>query len=210
MKRSIRTSLLAVAVSAVFAIPASAQIMTNSLPAGEALPVTWTAAAPVAPVPVNWGAEVYYTVTQPVTGLYTYWYKIIHTGNAGSQSLKSSTLDLSSSLVQVVGGEYQFGQYETAPTNGILSWAAEPVVPVDSPLRWSHLSLNFIGNTLTSGETIYLWLRSPYEPGDVVSITLQDGTIGQTRVVAPVPEPGSLLALGTGLIGLAGVLRRKA
>jgi len=40
-------------------------------------------------------------------------------------------------------------------------------------------------------------------------LTLADTTFSATGIASPIPEPGSLVLLGTGILGLAGVARRK-
>src|SRR5581483_529633 len=65
---------------------------------------------------------------------------------------------------------------------------------------------------LTAGETSYLLIvntnQTTWEDG---LFSLQDGATGNFNgfVPQPTPEPGSLALLGTGLLGFAGVARRK-
>lgn len=196
---------------------ASAQIKSVGLPEGESLPTEWVIASSPAPAPPTWSAVVSYQVTNPSPNVYTYWYKVEHTG-AGTgqglmmpppppQKLKSFSLDSDPLNFQIKGGIYQFGQYETWPGNQPgQSIAAEDVYNGDSSLRWSH----FAGfnqpyhNGLTAGETVVLWTRSELPPYGMSVFSLQNGYIAQTMVPTPaVPEPGSLLILGAGVAGLA-------
>lgn len=198
---------LAFALTMAVVAPVCAQITANALPPLEGLPAVWTPAAPVFPVPSQWAATVDYTATNPQPGVWTYWYRIQHAGGAvlPLQVLKSSTLNLDPAFVQMVGPTLQFGQFD--PGVG-QSWAAEALFPGDSTLRWSFSAVPGL-NALSPGETIYLWVRSPFGPGPMVNLTLQDGSIAQTKVLGPpVPEPVSLALVGIGLSAVA-ALRRK-
>lgn len=210
--KTIAKGLVCVAAVAL-AAPAFAQIVPNGLPPAEGLPGSWTAAAPIFPTPEKWSASVSWAITTPSPGISTYWYKVDHLGGGPLsppiQPLKSSTLDVDPMYVQVISGVYQFGSYELSPPNVAgQSWGADVVVSGDTSLRWS--TQGGIFNTLSSGETIYLWVRSD-KPAAMVNLTLQDGTIAQTKVPgpAPVPEPMSMALVGLGLAAIGG-LRRKA
>jgi len=206
--------LAALALLAV-ALPAGAQIIANQLPPGEVvLPAVWTPSAALNPVPEKWAAGVSWAITATAPGVNTYWYKVDHLGGGPLsppvQVLKSATVDMLPILINYdnVQSKYLFGQYEVvAPGNG-LSWVAQTVQANDSTVRWQYANNGQPWDTLSNGETIYLWVQSAY-PGTMVNITLQDGTIGQTKVPAPAPEPMSMALVGLGLSAVAG-LRRKA
>lgn len=212
----IRTLGLAVLAAIAVAVPASAQIFPNTLPPGEAvIPAVWTPAAALTPTSTRWEAKVSWAITTPVAGVSTYWYKVEHLGlplggTPPVQSLKSSTLDVDPALLLVTGPTVHFGQLDDAGNAPGQSWAAEPVGLGDTSIRWSWYAGLAGLNQLTAGETVYLWVQSS-APTGWVNITLQDGTIGQTKVPgpAPVPEPMTMALVGLGL-GVVGGLRKKA
>lgn len=75
---------------------------------------------------------------------------------------------------------------------------------------WETKSLT--GDAGANGVTIFLRTGNPNALGFTASgsgMTGQSFFDNVTMDFAPVPEPGSLLALGTGLIGLLGFIRRK-
>jgi hypothetical protein len=87
--------------------------------------------------------------------------------------------------------------------------------PSSDPDQWE---VNFWANTSTT----YILVESETEPGQDylnqstgIGISSPDNPPNPTNPPGPIisptaPEPGSLLLLGTGLLGLAGVLFRKA
>jgi len=83
--------------------------------------------------------------------------------------------------------------------------------PSNNPDEWE---VNFWANTSTS----YILVESETEPGQDylnqstgIGISSPDNPPDPTGpIISPTPEPGSLLLLGTGLLGLAVVLYRKA
>jgi PEP-CTERM motif len=87
------------------------------------------------------------------------------------------------------GDTYFFGVIADAPVNVGYTWP---------PLDYSSNGLT----ALTSGNAYYDFFNDPVYDS-------HNGDQWGLRLDASVPEPGSIALLGTGVLGLAGVLRRK-
>jgi hypothetical protein len=88
------------------------------------------------------------------------------------------------------------------------------------PVTWSLVNLSDGTHNYTlSGALKGTWYTGVTVNGATVQLTINTGkgffngstliSSGDTNIAFTTPEPGSLTLLGTGLVGLAGVLRRK-
>ena len=89
----------------------------------------------------------------------------------------------------------------------------------DGPVTWSLITLaNGTHNYTLTGSISGTWIGGSWVNGATVQLTINTGkgffngstsiASGDTNIDA-VPEPGSLTLVGAGLVGLAGMLRRK-
>lgn len=139
------------------------------------------------------------------------------TGNLGSVSFTTSGL-ISGSLQ--MGGTFDSGGsfvIDGNGTNGIPSGAIF-TGSFTGPVTWTLVTLaNGTHNYTLSGSLSGAWYNGSTVDGATVQLTINTGkgffngsttiSSGDTNIL--VPEPGTLTLLGTGLIGLAGILRRK-
>ena len=140
------------------------------------------------------------------------------TGNLGTLTFSTGSMQAGGSLQMgatfnsggsfVITGNGTGGIHNGVIFNGSFS----------GPVTWTLVTLaNGTHNYTLMGALTGTWYTGATVDGATVQLTINTGkgffngstqiSSGDTNIV--VPEPGSLTLLGTGLVGLAGVIRRK-
>jgi hypothetical protein len=141
------------------------------------------------------------------------------TGDLGSVAFSTAGIISGSGNLQT-GAMFDAGGSFTITgngTNGVFNGTVFSGT-FHGPVTWSMVTLaNGTHNYTLTGALTGTWYTGASVNGATVQLTINTGkaffegttmiSSGDTNIVAP--EPGALTLLGTGLVGLAGILRKK-
>jgi hypothetical protein len=191
----VRTLLVIVAAALVLCAPMAfgQNLLTNgSFQTGTFS--GWTTGGNFEDTGVTSGAFYDYTGGQDGNQFYAY------LGPVGTDGTLSQTFS------DTRGAQYTFSFWFASvgdsPSDFSASWDGNPVYSATNPDTGANWTLFSFTETGTGSDTISFSFRD-----DPAYMALDNVSVTQTS--STVPEPGSLLLMGSGALGLLGVVRRK-
>lgn len=156
----------------------------------------------------DWTTTGNFEFTQVVSGAY-YVYSGAEDGNFYVTAGPVTTLGgFGQSFADQAGTQYTFSFWLNAvgddPSEFVAYWNGTPILDLSDPNTGGVWTLESFTETGTGNDSISFAFRDDpaYIALDNVSVTANTGT-GTT------PEPGSFLLLGSGVLALGGMIRRK-
>jgi hypothetical protein len=83
------------------------------------------------------------------------------------------------------------------------------LVDINSPIGTSLAHVYFAGITALNPGGYEVDVVDPHEPGAITPFAIETFTVVPAVITPPVPEPSTLLLLGSGFAGLAALLRHR-
>lgn len=145
--------------------------------------------------------------------------KGLMTGNLGTMTFSTGGMTSGSLQMGAVFGGGGAFNITTNGSNGLPNGALF-TGSFTGPVTWTLITLaNGTHDYTLQGSVSGTWYNGSIASGATIQLTINTGlkffngtkriSSGDSNIVTTVPEPGTLGLLGTGLIGLAGALRRK-
>ncbi|MET0215791.1 MAG: PEP-CTERM sorting domain-containing protein [Vicinamibacterales bacterium] len=198
------TVVLGLAMSLLVTQQASAIPVSNldglilGAPIAPSLVDEFTVAAPPPPTMGEITNNVFF---DPMTSLYTY----VHTVTPDLiNNLRFNSAGAGAGFTGVAGWSFT----EAGAAGGTGTSTDLSIDNIDGQLNWNIEEVMGSKAWWDSSEPITFFFVSTKPPG-IGDYNLSAGEVGTAQSYAPVPEPGSIALLGSGIVGLYAAMRRR-